>query len=108
MQCGVWEALVFNNGLATTSAVLDQIYVHKRRLRGGGWYQQARRRLDAIADRVGRSRGPGRPWLWRLRPGHAPPGCWDAWCDESGDPWPERMIGSKNGSKSGNKREILQ
>jgi hypothetical protein len=23
--------------------------------------------LDQVADRIGRSRGPGRPWLWRLK-----------------------------------------
>jgi len=82
----VWEALVFHNGLATTSAVLDGIYAEKRQLRGGGWYQQARRRLDEIADRVGRSRARGRPWLWRLRPGHAPPGGMEPW-----EPWPEEL-----------------
>src|SRR5262245_20056522 len=92
VQCGVWEALVFNNGRATTSAVLDQIYADKQGhwRQNGGWHQLVRRRLDAIADRVGRSRGRGRSWLWKLRPGHAPPGCWDGWCDENGDPWPER------------------
>jgi hypothetical protein len=92
IQRGSWDALVFANGAATTTQVLDQVYFDKRArgrwLRNGGWYQLARRRLDEIADRVGRSTGPGRPWLWRLRPGHAPPGCWDGWCDENGDPWP--------------------
>jgi hypothetical protein len=26
-----------------------------------------RRILNVVADPVGRSRGPGRPWLWRLK-----------------------------------------
>jgi hypothetical protein len=82
VQRGVWEALVFNNGLATTGAVLEQIYPGKR-LQNGGWYQLVRRRLREVADPVGRDRGRGRSWLWRLRPGHAPPG--------GMEPWPERL-----------------
>jgi len=85
-----WESLVFNSGLAPTSAVIDWVYAGKRQPRGGP-YTRLRARLDEIADRVGRSRGPGRPWLWRLRPGCAPAGAWDGWCDENGDPWPERL-----------------
>ena len=89
-----WSALVFAGGLATTSSVMDWVYARKRLkrrwVRDGRVYELVRRRLDAIADRVGRSRGSGRPFVWRLRPGHAPPGCWDGWCDENGDPWPER------------------
>jgi len=73
---------------------MDWVYARKRLkrrwVRDGRVYELVRRRLDAIADRVGRSRGSGRPFVWRLRPGHAPPGCWDGWCDENGDPWPER------------------
>jgi hypothetical protein len=84
----VWEELVFNNGMATTAQVLDRVYAHRRlkarRLGNGGWYQCVRRRLDEIADRVGRSTGPGRPWLWRLRPGWGPPGKWDTAFDASG------------------------
>jgi hypothetical protein len=80
VQRGVWEALVFAGGLATTGAVLEQIYPGKR-LQNGGWYELVRRRLDEIADRVGRDRGRGRAWLWRLRPGHAPP--------RGMEPWPE-------------------
>jgi hypothetical protein len=91
-----WSALVFAGGLATTSSVMDWIYAHKRLkrrwARDGRVYELVRRRLDAIADRVGRSRGPGRPWLWKLRPGHAPPGAWDGWLNpETAEPWPERL-----------------
>lgn len=95
VQRGVWEALVFANGVATTKQILDQVYVDKRLKKPCGWrngrvYARLRRRLDEIADRVGRGRGPGRPWLWRLRPGHAPPGCWDGWLNpETGEPWPD-------------------
>src|SRR5262249_3597806 len=85
----VWEELVFNNGMATTAQVLDRVYAHRRlkarRLGNGGWYQCVRRRLDEIADRVGRSTGRGRPWLYRLRPGWGPPGKWDTMYDETGE-----------------------
>src|SRR5262245_30122483 len=76
VQRTAWEALVIADGMATTTQVIDHVYVHKRR--------QLRARLDAVADRVGRSRGPGRPWLWRLRPGCAPPGYWDVMGDDTG------------------------
>src|SRR5262245_2959905 len=94
IQRGVWEAAVFAGELATTTQIADWVYADKRLkgrwMRNGGWYADIRRRLDVIADRVARSTGPGRPFVWRLRPGHAPPGCWDGWCDENGDPWPKR------------------
>jgi hypothetical protein len=84
-----WEGLVFHGGLATTGAVIDWVYAGKRQPRVGP-YTRLRARLDEIADRVGRSRGPGRPWLWRLRPGRAPKGCWDGWLNpETGEPWPD-------------------
>jgi len=90
IQRGVWEQLVGHNGLATTAAVIAGLYPGKR-LQNGGCYQLVRRRLDEVADRVGRDRGRGQSWVWRLRPGHAPKGCWDGWCGENGDPWPERL-----------------
>src|SRR5262249_57347077 len=73
VQCGVWEALVFNNGLATTSAVLGQIYVGKQSYwrQNGGGHQPVRPRLDAIADPVGPTRGRRRPRL--LQVPHRPP-----------------------------------
>src|SRR5262245_16868105 len=92
IQRGAWLELVGRCGLATTTEVIRGLYMGREPR--GGPYTRLRRRLDAIADRVGRSRGPGRPWLWRLRPGHAPPGCWDGWIDpETGEPWPEQRHG---------------
>src|SRR5262245_53927878 len=78
VQRTAWEALVFAGGMATTTQVIDHVYAHKRLNKwdytDGGLYRQLHARLDAIADRVGHSRGRGRAWLWRLRPGCAPPG----------------------------------
>src|SRR5215831_18412906 len=68
-----WESLVFNGGLAPTSAVIDWVYAGKRQPRGGP-YTRLRARLREIADPVARDRGRGRSWLWKLRPGHAPKG----------------------------------
>ena len=39
--------------------------VDKRRSQRQRW--SVRRILDVVAERVGHSRGPGRPWLWRLK-----------------------------------------
>src|SRR5262245_65903543 len=70
VQCTAWEAMVFADGLATTTQVIDHVYADKRLKKwdytDGGLYRQLRVRLDAIADRVGRSRGAGRAWLWRV------------------------------------------
>jgi hypothetical protein len=88
IQRGVWEALIAAGGMATTGEVCDVVYAHKRLKRrwfsDGGWYTNVSRRLDVIADRVGRSTGPGRDWIWRLRPGCAPPGYWDVMGDGMG------------------------
>jgi hypothetical protein len=39
--------------------------VDKRASQAQRW--SVRRILDVVAERVGHSRGPGRPWLWRLK-----------------------------------------
>jgi hypothetical protein len=52
----------------TTSDVFDYALV---RVRGEGWRRRHRwsvvRVLRQMCDPVGHSRGPGRPWLWRLK-----------------------------------------
>ena len=73
IQRGVWQALVFAGGEASTTDVLDHVYCRRRLKRrwfpNGGHYKHVRRRLDEIADRVGRSTGNGQPWIWRLKDG---------------------------------------
>jgi hypothetical protein len=39
----------------------------ERRHLTSGAYAWTRRTLATMAERVGHGRGPGRPWLWRLR-----------------------------------------
>jgi hypothetical protein len=83
-------ALLFHGGLATTSAVLDEVYGRRpgtpRSLRSrGGAYARMRARLAELADRVCRSNSPGRPWLWQLRPQWGPPHSWDVMYDRNGE-----------------------
>jgi hypothetical protein len=63
--------LLAAGGTATTTAVLDWVYVrrrlHRRWFPNGGDYAHVRRRLDEIADRVGRAPSIGKPIVWRLR-----------------------------------------
>jgi hypothetical protein len=54
----------------STSEVLrytHALWLHQGRKIHTNTYRQVRRRLDEIADRIGRSSSPGRPWIWRLR-----------------------------------------
>jgi hypothetical protein len=54
----------------STSEVLRYTHalcMHQGRKIHTNTYRQVRRRLDEIADRIGRSSSPGRPWIWRLR-----------------------------------------
>jgi hypothetical protein len=52
----------------STSEIYDWCYARDRsRARSEAMRWSVRRILNVVADRVGRSRGPGRPWLWRLK-----------------------------------------
>jgi hypothetical protein len=77
VQRGVERALIAHNGGPITTGTAAEwayalhVYQDKRH-RGGRrlasqHYVYLRRALARIADRVGHGRGPGRPWLWRLR-----------------------------------------
>jgi hypothetical protein len=43
------------------------LWPHQGRKIHTNTYRRVRSRLDEIADRIGRSRSRGRPWIWRLR-----------------------------------------
>jgi hypothetical protein len=68
IQKGVRRAfLVAGTTTITTSQALDWTIVDRR----AHWQRRHRwsvvRVLREVADRVGRSDTPGRPWLWRLK-----------------------------------------
>jgi hypothetical protein len=59
-------------GLEVLSAATIYDYTHGRRRMEfrrlpSGIYRTTRRTLATMADRAGRARTRGRPWLWRLR-----------------------------------------
>ena len=69
IQLAVQRAFIASpTDVLSTTQVFEFALVRVRRDR---WRQRNRwsvvRALDQVADRVGRSRGPGRPWLWRVK-----------------------------------------
>ena len=65
------RALLALGGTATTSQVIgwtccSKRLVHGRRIERHD-YRAARQALDRIAERIGRAKTIGRPWLWRLK-----------------------------------------
>jgi hypothetical protein len=52
----------------SSSRLLDWCYARNPRVRQSRGHRWSLVRvLDVVAERVGHSRGPGRPWLWRLK-----------------------------------------
>jgi len=71
IQILVQRALLTLNGTATTSQVIGWTCCRKRLLQGRRIerhdYRAARRALDRIAERIGRAKTIGRPWIFRVR-----------------------------------------
>src|SRR5262245_3507075 len=69
-RAACWEFRI--SELVSTSDVIRRTWAKRRLIDGrkvwSGSYHHARRVLAQIADPVGRQRGRGRAWLWRLKP----------------------------------------
>jgi len=71
VQTLVQRGLLTLGGTMTTSQAVEWAYCRKRLLQGRRIerhdYRAARRALDHIAERIGRAKTIGRPWIWRLK-----------------------------------------